>query len=367
MENFVALIIIAAFLSAVGIMVIRNVRSGAVACGKTKAVSVVLLVSALLILCDASAGNGVLLRLPFDMLLSIIAVFSLNSSVVTQRESMAVAVTVCLAEICMSVYYLLCMLAGLPLPSGTAMMAASAMAAVLMAVTFVYGVSCRIRNISSLMTTGNVWDWFCLSVDAVYVAVFLSETVVMLVVFRAMDSEYSLPMSVFPVLFGTGQIALGIRAYRNSPVVLARRHEQRIAGALKVPKEPDVTKHSSASETYREIYSRVVMYFEEEKPYLNGDLTINDVVKGVYTNKLYISKAISQCAGKNFCQFVNYYRVMYSIESYRINPEMRVADMWQTSGFNSIVSYNMAFKLFMGENPSDWCRKEKSRLAKCKK
>jgi hypothetical protein len=31
-------------------------------------------------------------------------------------------------------------------------------------------------------------------------------------------------------------------------------------------------------------------------------------------------------------------------------------------GFNTIVSYNMAFKLFMGENPSDWCRKEKIRI-----
>ena len=121
---------------------------------------------------------------------------------------------------------------------------------------------------------------------------------------------------------------------------------------------------SRDNDVFKDIYERVVEYFEREKPFLNGDLTINDIVSVVFTNKLYISRAISQYTGRNFCQFVNYYRVMYSVECFRRNPELKVAELWPMCGFNTIVSYNMAFRLFMGENPSDWCRKEKIRMSR---
>ena len=103
-------------------------------------------------------------------------------------------------------------------------------------------------------------------------------------------------------------------------------------------------------------------YFEKDKPFLNGNLSINDIVAVVCTNKLYISRAISQHTGRNFCQFVNYHRVMYSVDCFRRNPDLKVTELWSMCGFNTIVSYNMAFKLFMGENPSDWCRKERIRI-----
>ena len=116
---------------------------------------------------------------------------------------------------------------------------------------------------------------------------------------------------------------------------------------------------SKDDEQYKDIYERVVAYFEESKPFLNGDLTINDVVKVVFTNKLYISRAISQYTGRNFCQFVNYYRVTYSVQLFRNNPDLKIVELANASGFNSVVSFNMAFRLYMNENPSDWCRKER--------
>lgn len=367
MENFVAVIIMMASLLVAVVMMIKNAKSGVLACWKTVAISILLLVNAFLTFCDVVAGGDLSLRLPFDILLSILAIFALSSSVMPLRDGKIVAVASGVAEICMSVYYLLCARDILQLPSGTAMISAAAMTAVFIAGTLLYGISCRIRDVGAVMAAGNAWDGLCLGTDAVYVVSFLVETIFMLLAFSIHGAENRQLLLIFPMLLAAGQAALGARACFSSVFVLARRHEQRIAGALKTSKEEHAIRQVPVSETYREVYSRVVVYFEEEKPYLNGDLTINDVVKGVYTNKLYISKAISQCTGKNFCQFVNYHRVMYSVEHYRLNPEMRVADMWQTCGFNSIVSYNMAFKLFMGENPSDWCRKEKSRLVNCKK
>ena len=118
---------------------------------------------------------------------------------------------------------------------------------------------------------------------------------------------------------------------------------------------------------YKNIYDRVLDYFIECKPYLNPNLTINDVVEVVFSNKLYISKAISQCTGRNFCQFVNYYRIMYAVEMFRSDTNLKVLELATKSGFNSVVSFGMAFRLYMGEKPGDWCRREKFRLEKLKK
>ena len=124
---------------------------------------------------------------------------------------------------------------------------------------------------------------------------------------------------------------------------------------------------SGTAVLYKNLYDRVLEYFAESKPYLDPNLTINEVAAVVFSNRLYISKAISQFTGRNFCQFVNYYRVVHAIELYRGNSNLKVLELANLSGFNSAVSFGMAFKLYMGEKPGDWCRREKSRLDKLKK
>jgi AraC-like DNA-binding protein len=159
-------------------------------------------------------------------------------------------------------------------------------------------------------------------------------------------------------------MALAFRIANDSAMIFSHRMERRILESLKVAAVEvpnDVTKADTA---YQEIYDRIVAYFETEKPYLRSDLIIDDLVKVVFSNKLYISRAISQITGRNFCQFVNYYRIMYSVEAFRDNPELKATELANLSGFNSLVSFSMAFRLYMNENPSDWIRKERNRKAK---
>lgn len=114
-----------------------------------------------------------------------------------------------------------------------------------------------------------------------------------------------------------------------------------------------------AESGYTETYQRLNTYFEDRKPYLDGDLTIADVAKELYTNKLYVSQAISRCSGKNFCQFVNYHRVKYSVDLFRADPHLKVSQLAEMSGFHTVASFNMAFKLNLGESPSEWCRRQR--------
>ena len=109
-----------------------------------------------------------------------------------------------------------------------------------------------------------------------------------------------------------------------------------------------------ASITDREAVEKL---FEEEKPYLDENITVGDIARRLYTNKAYLSRAIKEHAGKNFCQYVNHYRIMYAMEAFRENPWLRVAELADISGFHTIVSFNMAFRLVTDESPGEWCKR----------
>ena len=118
----------------------------------------------------------------------------------------------------------------------------------------------------------------------------------------------------------------------------------------------------SEEDCNRIIYNRLTEYFENEQPYLNNELNINDVARAVCSNKTYVSKAISLCTGRNFRQFVNYYRIRHSILLFHENPSLKIVNIYCQCGFNSLAAFNMAFRLFMKENPSEWFRIERARL-----
>ena len=366
MENFVALVVMVASLSVAGLLIMKNFRTKSLAGKKSRIVSILLLLNSCLLLCDMAAGQGIAFRLPLDLLLSLFALYPVMSSVLREKAAVLFVGMASAAEAGLAVYYVLCSVSVLDLPPEEVTMCLAALVSAFIAGIFIYGVSRRLADVRSVMSSGNAWSYMCLVVETVYLSCILVCTLLMLCLFR-MDGDASMGLCIFSLLFCLVQLALGLRCCYDAEFLIFKKQEERIAMAYKASKMELAVMRPKPDEAYQDVYSRIVSYFEEEKPYLNGDLTINDVVKVVYTNKLYISRAISHYAGKNFCQFVNWHRVMYSVERYRANPEMTVTDLWQACGFNSVVPYNMAFKLFMGENPGEWCRKEKARLVRMKK
>ncbi len=108
---------------------------------------------------------------------------------------------------------------------------------------------------------------------------------------------------------------------------------------------------------YRNVFSRIEEYFRSESPYLDIELNIGEVSERVFTNKVYVSRAISECSGSNFCQYVNGYRIRYAMDCFRRNPCLKVSDLSAMSGFRTVASYNMAFRRIVGELPSEWMRR----------
>ena len=110
----------------------------------------------------------------------------------------------------------------------------------------------------------------------------------------------------------------------------------------------------SAGKRGYEVYQRAVRYMEETRPYLDDSLNLEQFSKAIFANQVYVSKNINYYAGRNFRQFVNWYRIRHAIGLMKEDPRMRMEDVSMRSGFHSSVSFNMAFRLFEGKTPTQW-------------
>ncbi len=229
--------------------------------------------------------------------------------------------------------------------------------AVMLFCLLVCGMSYYVWDVKNIMKNGGQWTAVCLIVDMIYFFCIMAAVV---------SVQVRLPSLGLFLLCGM-IAATGVRGVRQSQFVLWNSQERLIVESMKITSMTVASAGPGIDELYKDIYERVVEMFESRQPYLDNNLTINDLVKELYTNKLYVSRAISRFTGRNFCQFVNFYRIMHAVQCFRDNPELKIHELADMSGFNSIVSFNMAFRLFMNENPGEWTRKERSKLIKAKK
>ena len=105
-----------------------------------------------------------------------------------------------------------------------------------------------------------------------------------------------------------------------------------------------------------EYLTTLLSYMDEEKPYINGDLTIADLSKRTGIPRHYITEVLNEKHGRNFFSFVNEYRVREVISRLR-DPRYRhytILAIAFDSGFNSKSTFNTFFKAYTGKTPSDF-------------
>ncbi len=178
---------------------------------------------------------------------------------------------------------------------------------------------------------------------------------------------FILILSLCGIVFGgvTGVIFYAVSAVAVSVMyfLLFRRYVEEVknpgpsVSSVLPPPVLGVDEKSDKNDAVKELYDRIVDLFDTDKPYLIDGITVSEVARMLFTNKVYVSRAINDYTGKNFCQFVNYYRVKYAVKMFNGNPYLKVGDLSDMSGFHTQVSFNMAFRLIMNDSPSEWCRK----------
>lgn len=149
----------------------------------------------------------------------------------------------------------------------------------------------------------------------------------------------AIPYIIGPVLYS-------VVAYSISYVVIKNRFIDKV----------DHEKYKSTQipdNLGEEIFQKIQKLMIEEKVYKNPELTLKFLGEQLHQSPQVISMVINQKSGKNFNVYINQYRVEESTKQLRDSKfeHYTISAIALESGFNSISSFNTAFKKHTGLTP----------------
>lgn len=141
--------------------------------------------------------------------------------------------------------------------------------------------------------------------------------------------------------------ALGYKGILQREVFDARADEQM---PLAVPEVSREEKPDHA------LITRLRQFMETSKPYLDPELSLSALSKGIGLNRNQLSQLINEGMGENFYDFVNKYRVE-EVKRLMVDPEKQnynLLGIALEAGFKSKSTFNLIFKRFTGLTPTEY-------------
>ena len=114
---------------------------------------------------------------------------------------------------------------------------------------------------------------------------------------------------------------------------------------------PEAEEANGANTGYRRALEE---WMEKEKPYLNQEFRLTDLRAVLPMNRTYISQFINAEYDCTFYQFVTNYRIAEAKRLMRENPNMKMQDVSEQSGFSSLTVFGRIFARETGLTPSEW-------------
>ncbi|WP_298421125.1 helix-turn-helix domain-containing protein [uncultured Kordia sp.] len=107
------------------------------------------------------------------------------------------------------------------------------------------------------------------------------------------------------------------------------------------------------------VFKRIVVLVKDEKLYLESDVSLSKISMAIKQSPQKTSSVINQYAQRNFNDFINYYRIQDAKEllSNTENEKFTISSIAFDTGFNSLSSFNSAFKKFENTTPSAYRKK----------
>jgi AraC-like DNA-binding protein len=107
---------------------------------------------------------------------------------------------------------------------------------------------------------------------------------------------------------------------------------------------------------------KLINYMNSERPFLNPDISINQLAQELQISPKYLSQIINEKLNKNFFDLINSYRIEEAKKMLMEDTEERltILTILYDTGFNSKSSFNTAFKKHTQLTPSQY-KKEHSR------
>ena len=125
-------------------------------------------------------------------------------------------------------------------------------------------------------------------------------------------------------------------------------------------KEAEKYSRSGLKDSQAEVYlNELIHTMEAEMPFLNRDLSIQDLSAMTGIPRHHITQVLNEKHGKNFFTFINEYRVQEVISRFNDpkNNNFTILAIAFDSGFNSKTTFNSIFKNMTGLTPSEYREK----------
>lgn len=104
------------------------------------------------------------------------------------------------------------------------------------------------------------------------------------------------------------------------------------------------------------INQKLISAIQDEKLFLNPDLTIKEVADSIGSNTKNVSQVINQMHHKNFFDFINSYRCAEVKQILEAEEKSTIMEAMFQAGFNSKSSFNKEFKKLTGQTPTEFKR-----------
>lgn len=108
------------------------------------------------------------------------------------------------------------------------------------------------------------------------------------------------------------------------------------------------------------LMEQITAQMEEKELFRKNGLTKEDLARVVSSNSRYVSDCINAMAGCSFIDYVNGYRIRYAQRLLYENPELRLSEISEESGFSSEVTFYRNFKARTGLTPGEWLTSQKT-------
>lgn len=151
--------------------------------------------------------------------------------------------------------------------------------------------------------------------------------------------DESIPYIVGPILYS-------IVAYTISYIVISK-------GYFELLKQDKYKTTRVSDQQIEQIFTRVSRLIIDEKQFKNPELTLKSLSEELKLSPQVLSMVINQKGQKNFNAFVNHFRVNEAIQLLKdpSNNNYTISSIAYEAGFNSISSFNSAFKKQTGKTP----------------
>ena len=116
---------------------------------------------------------------------------------------------------------------------------------------------------------------------------------------------------------------------------------------------------NTETEEKRVLAQRVLSYMETSKPYLESELTLDQLASRLSLKPRILSQTINGTLGQNFYDFINRFRIKEASRLLTNPPDEKttIQEIFYEVGFQSKSSFNTLFKKYTGLTPREFRKK----------